>query len=72
MSNPTMPGPDGQEMTLEQHVKQSTHCHPNWHELDHALYLISEAGFDGDYVRENMDVVMQTMIRTRIEILEAQ
>lgn len=63
----TMPDPDGRELTLEQHVTQSTLIHPDWHELDHAGYLISEVGFDGDYVRNQMTAIIQTMLFTRAE-----
>ena len=61
----TMPDPEGRELTIREHVAQSTRCHPDWHELDHMNYLISEVGFDGDYVREHVGDVIQQMIQTR-------
>lgn len=64
----TMPGPDGQEMTLEQHVAQSTMCHETWNELDHAEYLISEVGFDGSFIGQNMERIIQQMLLTRSQI----
>lgn len=67
----TRPNPDNTaEWTLEQHVAQSTAIHVHdWHELDHADYLISEVGFDGEYVKDNMESIIQTMIRVRSEVI---
>lgn len=65
----TMPDPQGRELTLEQHVRQSTLCHPSWHELDHAGYLISEVGFDGEYVRDRSEQVINAMLQARADFL---
>lgn len=67
----TMPDSEGRELTLIEHVAQSTRCHPDWHELDHMDYLISEVGFDGEYVRGRVSDIIHQMIVTR-EALEAR
>jgi len=68
----TMPDPEGFERDLRQHVAQSTVCHPDWHELDHAGYLIAEVGFDGEYVQAHMEDIIQQMIMTRAQRADAQ
>jgi hypothetical protein len=61
----TMPAPGGQELTIREHVAQSTLCHPTWNELDHQHYLISEVGFDPEYVRDHVQAIILQMIETR-------
>lgn len=61
----TLPDPAGRELTLREHVSQSTRVHPTWHELDHAHYLIAEVGFDGQLVQSSMGDIIQEMIMTR-------
>jgi len=61
----TMPDPEGRELTIHDHVVQSTQIHPDWHELDHVAYLISEVGFDAGTVQTQMTDIIHTMIETR-------
>lgn len=61
----TMPNDEGRELTLEQWVAQSTLCHPDWHELDHMSYLVSEVGFEAEYVRDRLGDVIHQMVTTR-------
>lgn len=64
-----LPDPDGRELTLAEHVVQSTLIHNEWNELDHMEYLIQEVGFDGEYCRENIGVIMNAMLETRAELV---
>ena len=66
----TMPAPGGEELTLLQHVEQSTRAHPSWHELDHAGYLIGEVGFDGEYVQKRIGDIIHKMTDVRFDMME--